>query len=119
MCTIYYYLPLPPPQTAVTRVVRGDSPPSRKKAHRLLEKFKKKQTRKVAQVPMSRIAMGTASPPISGKKAYQNIFDFERKGSSSPVGQFDVTGKTPKKPMVSINMLPHTLHTRPLILVLI
>ena len=45
------------------------------------------------------------------KKGYQNIFDFERKeSSSSPIGQSEGFNKTPKKPMVrSILMLviPH------------
>ena len=64
--------------------------------------------------------METVSPPSGGKKDYQNIFDFERKSTSSPTGPSDSVNKNPKKPMVSKHT--HTPshftypHIRPLML---
>lgn len=71
----------------------------KKKARRLLKKFKKKQTHKVSQTPNnnSEIAVGTTLPVDKG---YQNILDFERPNNTSTVS--DSPGsKSPKKPMVS------------------
>ena len=72
-------------------------------AHKLLKKLRKKQTRKVSEIPpnqilFSRVPMETISPP-SGDKGYQNIFDFEQRDHPS-VRKCESISKTPKKPMV-------------------
>ena len=82
-------------------------------AHKLLRKLKKKQTRKVSEIPPNQIiirhvAMETVSPPSNDRKGYQNIFDFEQR-EFPQVRKCESFSRVPKKPKVRVSRFVGTV----------